>query len=194
MTEETPLERARTRYPALMAYIENRSAIANWTSQLRIDQREALAGGLADVAAQMRQAQADYGSYPYNSAMGRFLGLPLGAAHEPAHGYYMANGVMNYHTLGEAQREAERLIAEGKTLRVVAAKSKKDGKPVRFHTFAGPDQIRIGEGGATVAISNGKVKGTLSSNWSVETTLVKLAAALRTGAAYGQAASPAPTT
>lgn len=181
----TPAER----YPALMAYIDNRSTRTDmhWTAQLRLDEAEAAKGGLADVAAQLRQAQADYGAYPYNSAMGEFLGLPIRPGNnEPPHGYYMAGRVMVHHAMGEAQREAERLIAEGKPLRVVAARSKTTRKPVRFHTFVGPEQIRIEHG--SVAIWNGKVKGTLSSNWSTETAMVRLAVALRTGAAWGEAA------
>ena len=181
----TPLER----YPALMAYIDARSRAADWFAQLRADEAEADAGGLADVAAQLRQAQADYGRYPYNSAMGEFLGLPLRENGEPARGYYMASQVMSHHRLGEARREAERLIAEGRTRRVVAARSRTTRAPVRFHTFAGAEQIRIGTGGSTVAIQNGKMRGTLSSNWSIETTMVRLATALRTGAPYGEAAA-----
>lgn len=178
-------EEASAKYPALMAYIASRSAMKPWYDQLRADEAEAVAGGLGDVAAQLRQAQADYGSYPYNSAMGKFLGLPLRDNHEPAHGYYMANQIMAYHAMGEARREAERLIVEGKPLRVVAAKSKATGKGCRFHVFQGPEQIRV-EGGAIV-LNNGKRKGTLTSNWSVETAVVKLVAALRSGAAYGEA-------
>ncbi len=181
----TPAER----YPALMAYIEDRSASTNdmhWCEQLRLDTAEAERGGLADVAAQLRQARADYGAYPYNSAMGKFLGLPIRPGNnEPPHGYYMAGQVMAHYALGEARREAERLIAEGKPLRVVAARCKRTRKPVRFHTFVGPEQVRIEHG--AVAIWNGKVKGTLSSSWSVETAMVRLATALRTGVAWGEA-------
>lgn len=177
---------ANEKYPALMAYIASRSAVKPWYDQLRADEAEAVAGGLGDVAAQLRQAQADYGRYPYNSAMGEFLGLPLRDSGEPAHGYYMANQVMAYHAMGEAQREAERLIAEGRPLRVVAAKSKATGKACRFHVFQGPEQIRVA--GGAIMLNNGKRKGTLSSNWGVETAVVKLVAALRSGAAYGEAA------
>lgn len=177
---------AQERYPALMAYIASRSALPKWYDALKADEAEAFAGGLADVAAQLKQAQADYGSYPYNSAMGEFLGLPLGANNEPAHGYYMAGKVADYYTLGEATREVERLIANLKPLRVVAARSKSDGKPVRFHVFGGPQQIRI-EGNEIVA-SNGKVRVRLASNWSTETAMAKVATALRTGQPYGETA------
>jgi len=177
---------AAERYPALMAYIASRSAAAKWYDQMKADEAEAFAGGLADVAAQLKQAQADYGAYPYNSAMGEFLGLPLRDNHEPAHGYYMAGKVADYFALGEATREVERLITHRKPLRVVAARSKADNKPVRFHAFAGPEQIKI-EGGDIVA-SNGKVRVRLSSNWSTETAMVKAAAALRSGQPYGEAA------
>lgn len=174
------------RYPALMAYIASRSAEPKWYDQLRADEAEAFAGGLADVAAQLKQAQADYGAYPYNSAMGEFLGLPLRDNHQPAHGYYMAGKVADHFALGEATREVERLIANLKPLRVVAARSKADGKPCRFHVFGGPNQIKIE--GAEIVASNGKVRVRLSSNWSTETAMVKAAAALRSGQPYGEAA------
>lgn len=177
---------AQDRYPALMAYITSRSALPKWYDQLKADEAEAFAGGLADVAAQLKQAQADYGSFPYNSAMGEFLGLPLGSNHEPPHGYYMASKVADYSALGKATREVERLVSCLKPLRVVAARSKADGKPVRFHVFGGPQQIRI-EGNEVVA-SNGKVRVRLASNWSTETAMVKVAEALRTGQPYGEAA------
>ena len=174
---------ADERYPALMAYIASRSAEPKWYDQLRADEAEAFAGGLADVAAQLKQAQADYGAYPYNSAMGEFLGLPLRDNREPAHGYYMAGKVADYFTLGEATREVERLIAERRPLRVVAARSKADRKPCRFYTFIGPEQVKL-EGNELVA-RNGKVRVRLASNWSTETAMVKAAAALRTGQHYG---------
>lgn len=181
------IEEARARYPALMGYIEGRNALGGkWFDQLRADEAAAQAGQLRDVAEQLAQAQTDYGSYPYNSAMGEFLGLPLRENHEPASGYYMASCVLSHHRLGEAQREAERLIAEGKELRIVAARSKADRKPTRFFTFKGPEQIKI-EGGVAY-INNGKRKGALTSNWSTETAIVKLATALRTGAPYGETA------
>ena len=181
------IDEARERYPALLAYIEGRSALGGrWYDQLRADETAALAGQLRDTAEQLAQAQADYGRYPYNSAMGEFLGLTLQANHEPPRGYYMASCVLSHHRLGEAQREAERLIAEGKELRIVAARSKADRKPTRFFTFKGPEQIKI-EGGVAY-INNGKRKGALTSNWSVETAIVRVVEALRTGRAYGEAA------
>lgn len=176
---------ANERYPALMNYIHDRSANHKWHEQLNADKNEAFNGGLKDVVTQLRQAQADYGQYPYNAEMGRFLGLPLEDNHEPAHGYYMACGVMAHYALGEATREAESLIAAGKPLRIVAARSTKDRKPIRFYTFTGSAQIKLE--GNEIVLNNGKRKGTLRSNWSVETAVVKLADALRTGAAYGEA-------
>lgn len=181
----TPDE-ARAKYPALMAYIESRSAIPKWYDTLRQDEADARDGKLAEVAQQLAQAQADHGSYPYNSAMGEFLGLPLRDNHEPAHGYYMACGVLSHHRLGEATREAEVLIAMGRPLYIVAARSKATRKPVRLHTFKGVAQIRIN--GTIAEISNGKRKGTLRSNWSVETAIARLAIALRTGQPYGEPA------
>ena len=173
------------RYPALMAYIATRSAVRPWHDQLGEDKRAALRGELADVAADLRRAQADYGKYPYNSAMGEFLGLGLRENHEPPHGYYMASQVMSYFALGEAEREARALVEQGKTLKLVAARAKATRKPVRFHAFTGPAQIQIGEGCVTLA--NGKVRATLSGGYSVESVMQNLAAALRTGAAYGEA-------
>jgi hypothetical protein len=163
---------AKSRYPHLMAYIEDRSRLPRWTDQLGPDLREAEAGGLADVVADLRSAYADYGRYPYNSAMGEFLGLELRANNEPAPGYYMATQLAAHFALGEATREAQRLIDEGRPLRLVAARSKATRAPVRFHTFTGPTQIRMGR---------------LSSNWSVETALQNLVSALRNGTAYGEA-------
>jgi hypothetical protein len=187
---------AAAQYPALMAYITARSAIKPWYEALRADEAEAFQGGLADVANEMEMAQSDYAAaqkgkgqtgYPYNSAMGEYLGLAINPGnHEPGNGYYMAGRVMNHYRLGVATREADRLIAEGRTLRIVTARSKTDRKPVRFAAFAGPDQIKIT--GNEVTISNGKRRGRLSSNWSVETCLEKLVAALQSGRAFGEAA------
>ena len=177
-------DEARAKYPVLMDYIATRSAVQPWYDQLNADKAAAFAGQFADVAAQLRQAQQDYGRYPYNSAMGEFLGLPLRDNGEPSHGYYMAGQVKDYHAMGEATREAERLIAEGKPLYIVAARCKKTRRPVRLHTFIGPQQVRIM--GTVFEVSNGKHRGTISSNWSTETAIVRLATALRTGAPYGE--------
>lgn len=74
---------ARNKYPALMAYIEDRSAnfekASEWCSQLRKDEVAAEEGSLADVAQDLMAAQNDYklmkkaeckDGFPYNSAMG----------------------------------------------------------------------------------------------------------------------------
>ena len=106
-------EEARARYPALMAYIEDRNRLDGagaWCDQLRKDKAEAEAGGLSDVARELRQAQADLGSYPYNRDMGAFLGLTIENNNEPRHGYYMACGVMASHAMGEARRTPEALF------------------------------------------------------------------------------------
>jgi hypothetical protein len=136
------------------------------------------------VAADLKRAKADYGKYPYNLAMGQFLGLPIREGNnEPPHGYYMACCVESYYALGVARREAERLIAEGRELLIVAARSSKTRRPIRFQRFRGPDQIRIE--GNTAVLSNGKVRATLRGNWSTETCMEAIATALRTGAHYG---------
>ncbi len=173
-------------YPALMAYITDRSRdeqASHWCNRLREDEAAARLGEFADVVADLRRAEADYGSYPSNAGMGRFLDLPLDAANEPPHGYYMARQVAAHYSLGVATREADELIKANRPLKIVAARSKATGKPVRFHTFVGPEQVRIE--GNCVVIRNGKVRGRLESNWSVETALQRAAEAMRTGVAYG---------
>ena len=175
-----------------MAYIAERSEVTDWCRKLREDEREAEAGGLADVVRELDRAKADYAAaqkpkgqsgYPYNSAMGTFLGLPLRDNHEPPHGYYMAGCVAVAFKSGNATRELKELIAEGRPLRLVTARSKKDRKPVRFAEFRGA-QIQIV--GNTIELNNGKRKGRLSSNWSGETCLEAVAKAMRNGGIYGE--------
>lgn len=192
--KRTPEER----YPHLMAYIHDRNTLpapGGWFRTLCEDEAAARQGGFADVAADLDRAQADYAAqqaalgrnqYPYNAYMGGFLGLPLKANPEPGHGYYMAVRVRTSFWLGNAMREVAALIAAGRPLRIVTARSKADGKPVRFATFAGPDQIRIV--GNTVEASNGKRKATLRSGSSEETALVAVAKAMANGLAYGEKA------
>ncbi len=176
------LTESTLKYPALMAYILDRNTLATsalWCDQLRLDEQAARSGELSEVAEQMKQAQADYGSFPYNSAMGEFLGLAIKGNGEPAHGYYMANAVKNHYTLGAAQRRAAELIAENRVLRMVTAKDKKTRQPIRFAVFQGPHQIKVQ--GQTVSLTNGKRRVTLSSNWSCETSIVNLVSHLETG-------------
>ncbi len=188
----TPQEK----YPALMAYIENRSA-GNpksdvWCGQLRLDEQEAYKGGLSDVVEDLQHAQVDYKAeqaakghdgFPYNRAMGIFLGLPIRSNNEPPVGYYMASCAMHHFRLGKAEREIRFILDSGRSvLRVVAARDKTTGMPVRFHTFQ-PSQVRL-EGG-NVICSNGRTRVSLSSNWSIETTYEKVAEALRNGCHYG---------
>lgn len=181
------LAEATTKYPALMSYIADRNRAqtsGEWCAQLRLDEETARCGGLSDIAEQLKQAQADYGAYPYNRAMGEYLGLPIKPGNgEPEHGYYMASGVMRNYMLGIAQRRAAVLIAEGKPVRFVLARNKQTGQPIRFATFQGEQQIKIA--GRTVELNNGRRKVTLSSNWSVETCLVGLVQHLETGEPYG---------
>lgn len=100
-----------SKYPALMAYIADRNTLPTtsaWCDQLRKDEQTAQNGGLADIAEQLKQAQADYAieqrskgytEYPYNSAMGEYLGLPLKGNNEPEHGYYMASCLKSHYAL-----------------------------------------------------------------------------------------------
>lgn len=187
----------KEKYPALMAYIENRSAgdpkAAIWCSQLRLDEQEAYKGGLADVVADLERAQADYRAeeeakghdgFPYNRAMGIFLGLPIREGNsEPPVGYYMASSAMRHFRLGVAEREIRSLLGSGRVvLKVVAARSKQTGAPVRFHTFQ-PHQIELA--GGAVICRNDRIRVTLSNNWSIETCYERVAEALRNGWHYG---------
>lgn len=176
---------ANEQYPALMAYIYNRNALqsaAEWCDQLRQDERAALAGEFADVAKELKAAKADFGSYPYNADMGRFLGLELRSNNEPTHGYYMACGVQDAFELGEARRKVESAISQGKPLKIVAARDKTTRKPIRFHTFAG-DQIKIV--GNSVECINAKRRVRLSSSWSQASCMEAVCRAIETGQAYG---------
>lgn len=189
------LAESTLKYPALMAYIAERNQLATsneWCGQLRKDEEEARTGGLVEVAEELRQAQTDYATtqrtkgyteYPYNSAMGEFLGLPLKGNNEPDHGYYMAGGVMNHYTLGVAQRRAAELIAANGVIRYVLAKDKKTREPIRFATFQGPGQIHVEGNGFLLA--NGKRKVRYSSSWSVETAIVNLVKHLESGEPLG---------
>ena len=189
------LTESTLKYPALMAYIAERNLLltsSEWCGRLRQDEETARAGGLAEVAAELSQAQANYAEtqkakgyteYPYNSAMGTFLGLPLKGNNEPDHGYYMASGVMNHYALGVAQRRAAVLIAENRTIRYVLAKDKKTRKPIRFASFQGPNEIHIEGHGFLLA--NGKRKVRYSSSWSVETAIVNLVKHLESGEPLG---------
>ena len=186
------LAESTLKYPALMAYILDRNKLetsGQWCGQLRLDEETARTGGLSEVAEQLEQAQTDYATeqrakgyteYPYNSAMGTFLGLALKGNNEPEHGYYMAGGVMHHYALGVAQRRAAQLIDEpGRVIRVVLAKDKKTGQPIRFATFQGSNQIIVE--GETYRLTNGKRTMRLSSNWSTETAIVNLVKHLESG-------------
>jgi hypothetical protein len=159
-------------YPSLMAYIHDRNSLSDsrdWCDRLWADEAQARDGAYGDVAIELKRAQSDYAEYakrrgrspyPYNRDMGEFLGLQINPRNnEPGHGYYMACGVADNYRLGAIKREAERLIAEGKPLIVVAARSKRDGKPIRFRRYIGPRQIKLE--GSVVLVDNGKTKSTL---------------------------------
>jgi hypothetical protein len=178
-----------------MSYIAERSAgdpkPAIWCDQLRADEVEAYQGGFADVVSDLDRAQTDYKAeqqalgydgYPYNSAMGEFLGLPIRTNNEPPVGYYMASTMRGHFRLGRAKREIKDLLAGGAVLRIVSARNKVTRVPVRFHTFL-PSQIQLGS--SNVICNNGRWRTTLSSNWSTETCYEKVAEALRTGKHYG---------
>jgi hypothetical protein len=111
-----------------------------------------------------------------------FLGLPLRSNHEPPRGYYFANQVLKHFQLGAAKREVESLLANGAHLKIVAARDKASGRPIRFTTYK-PHQIQIE--GNLVVCRNDKRSIRLSSNWSTETALQRVAEALRTGTHYG---------
>lgn len=181
------------KYPALMAYIADRSSKDEKTAWnlLRADEAAAIRGDLAEVAQELEDAQADHAGvqiakggsgYPYNSDMGIFLGLPLRSNHEPPLGYYFASQVMKHFRFGVAKREVQSLLEGGAHLKIVAARDKATGRPIRLTTFK-PHQVQI-EGSAIVC-RNDKRSLRLSSNWSLETALQKVAEALRTGKHYG---------
>jgi hypothetical protein len=139
----------------------------------------------------LANAQADYvasriakgeSGFPYNSEMGIFLGLPFRSNHEPPRGYYFACQVMRHFLFGAAKREVEALLAGGTHLKIVAARDKATGRPIRFTTYK-PHQIQIE--GNTIVCRNDKKSVRLSSNWSIETALQKAAEALPTGTHYG---------
>jgi hypothetical protein len=179
--------------PALMAYIADRSNQDEkivWNT-LRADEAAAVQGNYAEVARELEDAQADYAvaqtakgrsGYPYNSEMGIFLGLPLRSNHEPPRGYYFASQVMCHFRLGAAKREIGSLLSNGAHLKVVVARDKATGRPIRFTVYK-PHQIQIE--GDSIVCRNDKRLVRLSSNWSIETALQKVAEALRTGKHYG---------
>jgi hypothetical protein len=197
----------QTQYPSLMSYIGARSAgdpePTVWCDQLRADEAEAYNGGFADVISDLDRAQADYKAeqqtlgcdgYPYNRAMGEFLGLPIKANNEPPVGYFMASSTRGHFRLGKAEREIKELLAGGAVLRLVYARNKVTRIPMRFHTFL---QAQIQLEGGNVICTNNRVRFSLSSNWSIETCYEKAVEALRTGKHYGydpRTDEPSPTT
>jgi hypothetical protein len=141
------------KYPALMAYIRDRSSADERTAwnMLRADEAAAIEGSYLEVAQDLENAQADYATaqmakggsgYPYNSDMGIFLGLPLRSNHEPPLGYYFASQVMKHFRFGVARREVQSLLEGGGHLKIVAARDKATGMPIRFATFK-PHQIQM---------------------------------------------------
>jgi len=109
------------KYPALMAYIADRSSKGEKTAwnMLRADEAAAVEGEYAEVAQDLENAQADYAAaqiakggsgFPYNSDLGLFLGLPLRSNHEPPLGYYIASQVMKHFRFGAAKREVQSLL------------------------------------------------------------------------------------
>jgi hypothetical protein len=177
-----------------MAYIADRSSEEENTAwkMLRVDEAAAIQGDYAEVAQELAKAQADYAAaeiakggsgFPYNSAMGVFLGFPLRSGNnEPPRGYYFACQVMSHFRLGAAKREVQCLLAGGAHLKIVAARDKVTRKPIRFTTYK-PHQIQI-EGNSFVC-RNDRKSVRLSSNWSIETALEKAVDALRAGKHYG---------
>jgi hypothetical protein len=177
------------RYPALMEYIHSRNQIDRtgaWCKQLHEDEDAATKGDFADVAADLARAETDFKEqevqqgrrgYPYNADMGKFLGLPLGSNHEPRHGYYMSRCVASHYRLGVATRAVEAMLQQGKQLVVVTAK-KRDGTPHRCARFSG-DEVLIT--GGSIEARNGKTRINLTSNWSTETCIERVAMAMQKG-------------
>ncbi len=182
-------------YPALMSYIEDRSAAEaepdKWAEQLRLDEQDAYKGGLKGVAAELGKVLDDYRKaqkrrgkeiYPYNKAVGVFLGLPIQVNGEPPVGYFMAVRVMRHYRLGKAEREIRSILRNDKVvLRIVAARSNATGYPVRFYSFH-PNQIHLD--GRDVVCNNGRIRVTLSSDRSIEVVYEKVAEALLGGYHY----------
>lgn len=185
---------AENKYPALMAYIHDRDSEDSDTAyaKLRDDERIAVIGGLSEVALELERAQADFAAsrlargltgYPYNREMGIYLGLlPLEGNQESDRGYYFASQVMHHYRFGAARREVESLLSNGAQLKTVAARDKTTGRAIRFTVFKS-HQIQIE--GDSVVCRNDRVNVRLSSNWSVETALQRVAEALRSGKHYG---------
>jgi hypothetical protein len=180
-------------YPKLMAYIldrsENYQTSAKWCEQLRADEKAALNGELAEVASELAQAHADYAAqvpagsstYPYNSAIGKFLGLPVRSNDEPPHGYYMASCVMHSWRLGEASRKVRRLLEAGAVLQIPLARDRKTNKPIRVARYLA-HMVELQ--GSDVVCRDDKRQFRLSSNWSVESCMEKVVRALETGEPY----------
>lgn len=176
-----------------MAYIRDSSSQDEKTAwnMLRADEAAAVQGNYEEVAQDLESAQADYAAaevakggsgYPYNSEMGIFLGLPLRSNNEPPRGYYFASQVMKHFRLGVAKRGVQSLLEGGAHLKIVRARDKATGWPIRFTTYK-PHQVHID--GNTIVCRNDKRSIQLSSNWSIETALQKVAEALRTGKHHG---------
>jgi hypothetical protein len=89
---------------------------------------------------------------------------------------------MRHFRFGAAKREVQSLLEGGAHLKIVAARDKATGRPIRITTYK-PHQIQIE--GNMVVCRNDKMCVRLSSNWSIETALQKVAEALRTGKHYG---------
>jgi hypothetical protein len=67
--------------------------------------------------------------------MGIFLGLPLRSNHEPPLGYYFASQVMKHFRFGATRREVASLLAGAAHLKIVAARDKASGRPIRLTTY-----------------------------------------------------------
>jgi hypothetical protein len=80
---------------------------------------------------------------------------------------------------------ASKAVDKGQTIIIQdahAARDKATGRPIRITTYK-PHQIQIE--GNMVVCRNDKMCVRLSSNWSIETALQKVAEAVRTGKRYG---------
>lgn len=184
-------------WPELMAYIDrgNAMAAANasasaWCEALRVDEAcvRASEPSMVLVAEQDVAMRASFSAaarecgkndYPYNAAIDEYLGL----GGSDSAGRYMAHSVACAWEACRARAQLQALIDGGARLALVAARCKKTRRPIRFHHFQGPGEIAIS--GRAVAVSNGKRRFVLSSDWSEAKIFQNVIAAIEGQQALG---------